>query len=81
MAREYGTLGDEKQGFQKLANDKARAEVLKEFSSEMESYDSKRLPPGRKKVDEVYVAPKQDIKEEEPTPLDFDERLRKFLRD
>lgn len=77
----YGNLGNEQSGFQKLVNDKARGEVLREFSGEMEGHDAKRLPAGKTPLNHLYVPPKEEIQEEEATPLDFDERLKKFLRD
>ncbi len=77
----YGNLGDDQHGLQKVANDAARGEVLKEFASEMDSHDAKRSPAGRSPLNSLYVPLKEDIKEEHLLPLDFDERLQKFLRD
>lgn len=77
----YGNLGDEKHGLQKVANDIARGEVLKEFVSEMDNHDAKRTPTGGSPLNRLSVPPKEDIKEEHLLPLDFDERLEKYLRD
>lgn len=77
----YGNLGDDQHGLQKVANDVARGEVLKEFASEMDNHDAKRTPAGGSPLNRLSVPPKEDIKEEHLLPLDFDERLQKFLRD
>lgn len=77
----YGNLGDDQHGLQKIANDAARGEVLKEFASEMDKHDAGRAPAGGSPLNRLYVPPKEDIKEEHLLPLDFDERLQKFLRD
>ena len=77
----YGNLGDDNHGLQKVANDAARGEVLKEFASEMDSHDAKRSPAGSSPLNRLSVPPKEEIKEEHLLPLDFDERLQKFLRD
>ncbi len=78
----YGNLGDDQHGLQKVANDAARGEVLKEFASEMDSHDVKRLSTGGSSpLNRLSVPHKEDIKEEKLTPLDWDERLNKFLRD
>ena len=77
----YGNLGDDQHGLQKVANDVARGEVLKEFASEMDNHDAKRTPAGSSPLNRLSVPPKEDIKEEHLLPLDFDERLEKYLRD
>lgn len=85
MAREYGNLGDDKKGLQKLANDRRdtyRSEVLKEFAAEMDNHEAKRLPSGGSPLNNLRSLPKEEIKKEkEPTPLDWDERMEKWLRD
>lgn len=84
MAREYGNLGDDKKGLQKLANDRHdvyRAEVLKDFAAEMDQHESKRLPAGDSPLNSLKVPEKKEIKEKAPTPLDWDERMEKWLRD
>lgn len=80
----YGNLGDDNHGLQKVANDVGghRAAILKEFAAEMDGHDVKRLPTGGSSpLNRLSVPPKEDIKEEHLVPLDFDERLQKFLRD
>ncbi len=60
----YGNLGSDIQGLQKVANDTAhRQAVLKEFASEMDSHDAKRLPSGSSPLNRLSVPPKEDIKE------------------
>lgn len=82
MDREYGNLGDKTKGLQKMADEAAhRQAVLKEFASEMDSHEAKKLPTNRSPLNRLSVPPKEEIKEERLTPLDFDERLEKFLRD
>lgn len=76
----YGNLGSDEQGLQKLANDKARGEVLKEFASEMDNHDTKRMPT-KSPLHNLPIIVKETPKEESLLPLDFDERLQKYLRD
>jgi len=77
----YGNLGDDQHGLQKIANDAARGQVLKEFASEMDHYDAKRTPSGGSPLNRLSVPPKQDIKEEKLEPLDWDERLNKWIKE
>lgn len=77
----YGNLGSDTQGLQKLANDAAKGAVLKEFASEIDAHDVKRLPKTNSPLNHLSMPPKQEIKEEHLVPLDFDERMEKYLRD
>ncbi len=77
----YGNLGDDQHGLQKVANDAARGQVLKEFAAEMDGHDTKRLPAGGSPMNRLPMPAKQEPKDESPLPIDFDERLQKFLRD
>jgi len=77
----YGNLGDDQHGLQKIANEAARGEVLKEFASEMDNHDSKRLPASGSPLNNLRVLPKVDIKEEKLEPLDWDERLNKWIKE
>lgn len=77
----YGNLGDDQHGLQKIANDAARGEVLKEFASEMDNHDAKRTPSSGSPLNRLSVPPKEEIKEEKFTPLDWDERLNKWIKE
>lgn len=78
----YGNLGDDNHGLQKVANDATRADVLKEFSAEMDTHDAKRLPASKSPIHNLRTSPNiENVQEEEHAPLDFDERMRRFLRD
>jgi len=77
----YGNLGSDTQGLQKMMNDKARGEVLKEFASEIDAHDVKRLPKTDSPLNNLSVPKKEAIQEEHLVPIDFDERLNKFLRE
>ncbi len=78
----YGNLGNSEHGLQKVANDKAKADVLKEFSAEMDTHDMKRMPTGGSPLNSLRPAPMpKEEKYESILPLDFDERLNKIWRD
>lgn len=80
----YGNLGDDTKGLQKIANEasegKYRAEVLKEFAAEMDGHELKRIPSSSP-LNNLQLPKKEEIKEKEPTPLDWDERLEKWIRE
>lgn len=78
--KKYGNLGDDEHGLQKMANDAARSSVLKEFAAEMDLHDSRRISSTQSPLNNLRVAPKQDAPEH-LLPLDFDERLEKYMRD
>lgn len=77
----YGNLGDDQHGLQKIANAAARGEVLKEFASEMDNHDAKRTPAGSSPLNRLSVPAREEIKEETFTPLDWDERLNKWIKE
>ncbi len=81
----YGNLGDDTKGLQKIANEasgeKYRAEVLKEFAAEMDGHEMKRLPSSGSPLNHLQLPKKEEIREKEPTPLDWDDRLEKWIRE
>lgn len=77
----YGNLGSDEGGLQKVANDMAKKAVLKDFAAELDNHDLKRLPTTGSPLRSLPMDAKAPVQEEKAVPLDFDERMQKYLRD